>query len=590
MRSRSVTESIAENSAGFPPASIAMHKNELGLTRVDQVLLVTFIALLYAPVLSICRYLDNNALTNWNWIYPGTDVGAVYLLIIAGIGLSYTLSRSSILEHAPELILPILAFVAIVPLWSAPETILDSSRYILQAKHLELYGIAAFFKQWGLGISAWTDLPVVPFFYGLIFRFLGESRLYIQAFTSLLFALTVLLTYCIGRDLWHRDIGTAAGLLLLGIPYLLTQVPLMLIDVPMMFFLTLTVYLVMSAIDRGGLLRIMVASFALFLTLFSKYSAILMLPVVLIIPFVHARSIPTLTAARSAAILACAGLLCAVVLLLKYELIMDQVQILRTFQKQGLTRWQEGLASTFLFQTHPFITLAACLGIAAAIKKRDARFLIPGWFALFTVFLHHERIRYLLPLFPLLTLMAGYGLQSIRDRGVRSFILWCAVTASLVIAVGAYGPFLERMSMVNLRDAGRYLDTLDSPEVNVYVLPQERSAGNTEMAVPLLDLYTNKRIIYHAQQLDASHQQDRMQSSLRFSWEIRQPDFYTAPHADACRPMVLISSRPAVAEKDSGQPYAGLQVAKRFESTTGVFKYKTFVTVYKRDCLAKREQ
>ena len=591
MISRPFTESTAVNNAGTLPGSMTMNRNETGPARADKVLIVSFAALLAAPLLSICRYLDNNALTSWNWIFPGTAVGPFYLLIVLGIILSYALSRSSILELSPEIILPSLAFVAVLPLWREPEVILDASRYVLQAKHLELYGISSFFQEWGLGVSAWTDLPVIPFLYGLIFRFLGESRLYIQAFTSLLFALTVLLTYRIGRDLWGRDIGIAAGMLLLGIPYLLTQVPLMLVDVPTMFFVTLSVHLFLAALDRGGMIRTLSASLALFLTLFSKYSVFLMLPVVLIIPFVRSESGPGRTAARSTAVLAGAGLLCTVALLLKYDVIMDQVQILRTFQRQGLTRWQEGLASTFLFQTHPFITLAAFAGAAAAIKNRDARFLVPGWFALFMVFLHHERIRYLLPLFPLFTLMAGYGLQSVQDRGVRLFIVWCAVTSSLVIALGAYGPFLERMSMVNLRDAGRYLDTLASPAVDVYVLPQARSTGNTEMAVPLLDLYTHKRIIYHEQQRVVSNMQARMQSSLRFSWEVRPPEFYAAHGADACLPMVLISSKPAVTDHpDAGPADTGMKILKRFESTTGVFRYKTFVSVYNRDCLDETEQ
>ena len=593
MRFSPFAESIPENNAELLPENMAVNGPGPGPDRLEKIMFVSFAALLVAPLLSICRSLDNNALTSWNWILPGTDAGTLYLFIMLGIALSYALSRSGILEHAPEIILPILAFVAVLPLWREPEVILDAGRYVLQAKHLELYGISSFLREWGVGVSAWTDLPVVPFLFGLIFRFLGESRLYIQAFTSLLFALTALLTYRIGRDLWGRDIGVAAGMLLLGSPYLLTQVPLMLVDVPTMFFLALSVHLFLSALGRGGVFRILSASVALFLTLFSKYSVLLILPVFLIIPFVRARSGAGPAAARGAAILACAGLLCAAALLLKYNIIMDQVQILRTFQRQGLTRWQEGIASTFLFQTHPFITLGACGGVAAAIRNRDARFLIPGWFAFFVVFLHHERIRYLLPLFPLFTLMAGYGLQSVRDRGVRSFILWCAVTSSLVIAVGAYVPFLERMSMANLRNAGRYLDTLESPAVEVFVLPQTRSDGNTEMAIPLLDLYTNKRIIYHERKQEASGLglQGRMQSSLRFSWEIRLPEFYTGHEAAACLPAVLISSMPdTAAHPNALYPDAGMKALKRFESTTGVFKYKTFVSVYNRDCLAETGQ
>ena len=63
---------------------------------------------------------------------------------------------------------------------------------------------------------AWTDMPLVPFLYGLIFKFFGESRLYIQIFTTFFFSMTVVLTYMIGKTLWDEDTGLYGGMLLLG--------------------------------------------------------------------------------------------------------------------------------------------------------------------------------------------------------------------------------------------------------------------------------------------------------------------------------------------------------------------------------------
>ena len=110
-------------------------------------------------------------------------------------------------------------------------------------------------------------MPLLPFLYGLIFRFFGEVRAYIQIFITFLFAMTVVLTYLIGKDLWDEEIGFSAGLLLLGMPYLLTQVPLMLIDVPAMFFLTLSVFTYIRALKHGGM-WLCFSSVAVFLAFF----------------------------------------------------------------------------------------------------------------------------------------------------------------------------------------------------------------------------------------------------------------------------------------------------------------------------------
>lgn len=145
--------------------------------------------------------------------------------------------------------------------------------------------------------------------------------------------------------------------------------------------------------------------------------------------------------------------------------------------------------------------------------------------------------------------------------------------------------------MVNLRDAGGYLDALESRAVEVYVLPQAKSLGNSEMAIPLLDLYTRKKIVYKERPPFPKDRQAIMLSPLRFSWEIRQPAVYAEQDADACLPVVVISSEPSGTVPSGMNPLnAPLRLLYRFESSTGVFKYKTFVAVFKRTCMAGTAQ
>ena len=191
-------------------------------------------------------------------------------------------------------------------------------------------------------------MPLVPFLYGLIFRVFGETRTYIQALTTTLFALSVVLTYELGKILWDEETGFLAGLFLLGVPYLLTQVPLMLVDVPSMFFLLLAVVTFIRAIQKGTIGSIVTASISTALAFFSKYSIWLMLSVLLVSFLVYAVSgeggktkkrVEVLLRGSLVALLA--ALFTGPVLAYKFDFISSQIRLLIDYQKPGLSSWQE---------------------------------------------------------------------------------------------------------------------------------------------------------------------------------------------------------------------------------------------------------
>ena len=311
------------------------------LEKIDLLLIIAFVAIIAFPILYVARSLDNNTLTSWQWIFRDRDMLELFLLLAAGVASSFFLSTLKPQERYYPVILFAVSFSAVLPLWNEPEVILDASRYFVQAKHLELYGIASFFREWGRGLGAWTDLPVVPFLYGLIFRYLGESRTAVQLFTTALFSLTVFSTYRIGTALWNREAGFLAGLLLLGFPFLLTQVPLMLVDVPAMFFVTLSMDAFLGAVVKGGRSRILFASVAIVFTLFTKYSTWFMLPVLPVVALVAWRGGSRTVLWRGAAILSIAGLLAAAAFLAGHAVFLRQLDLLRAYQWPGLTRCSE---------------------------------------------------------------------------------------------------------------------------------------------------------------------------------------------------------------------------------------------------------
>jgi hypothetical protein len=547
--------------------------------KFEHILLTALCFLITVPLLYICRSADGNTFTSWKWVFLDAGFLRVFFLLVPALLCAYALSRLPISGPCAYTSLFVLSLASVLPLWSGPEAVIDASRYFLQAKFMREYGVFSFLREWGRGIDAWTDMPLVSILYGLLFSWIGEARVYIQALNSLLFALTALLVSLIGRRLWDEETGLNAGMLLMGIPYLLTQVPLMLVDVPTMFFLTLSIYLFLQAVEHGGAFRTAAAAVATTLTVFSKYSTWPMLFIIPLISAVLMRRDPKTTAARTFAVLLLTVVLAGAVISARFDLFHEQITLLRTYQWSGLSRWREGFLSTFLFQTHPFITGFALYGTYRAAREKDSRFLIAGWFLVVVVVLKITRIRYVIPLLPLFVLMASYGLNEIRDKGIRRFVSLGIVASSLVIAYSAFLPFLKSTSMANLQQAGEYLDTLSSPSVEVYALPQKISSGSTFAVIPLLDYYTGKKIVCPQEWPSHPGTGNTRTSSLRFTWEMKKPGFYSQPVTEDNRVVVLLSD-----EAPDRAP-AGLsgRELKRFGVTSDVFKYQTVVTIYGKD-------
>lgn len=563
-----------------------MGTRQSNLKTVDYLLIISLLTIFTPIVLFVYRSLDDNRLTSWKWVFADMDAGRIFLILVPGIMLAYLISRLSFFERRPTLLF-LSSFVIAAAFWREPEVIVDTSRYFAQAKHLEMYGIGYFISEWGKDIVVWTDLPLVPFLYGLIFRFFGESRLYIQIFTTLLYSLTLVLTYMIGKTLWDEDTGFYAGLLMLGIPYLFTQVPLMLVDVPTMFFLTLSVFTFIKALSQGGLKMTAISSVALFLAFFSKYSTWLMLSVLAVIFVVYLRMEAKTTIKRAGAIALVSLLLIGAAIIFKYDVVSEQIRLLINYQRPGLRRWGESFTSTFLFQIHPFITVAALYSLYVAFRKRDLKYMIVSYLILLVVLFQIRRIRYIIPLFPMLALMASYGLREIRSKEIRKFIVFCIITSSLVFALSAYLPFLQKISAINLKNAGQFLNSLDVEDIEVFTLPQKRSVVNPAAAVPVLDLFTDKRILYDYKKnmrFGPRLSKRRLQkSSLRFTWEYKNPAYYadSSKYTGKTTAVVVISEDPgqtlpacieALKRKDPG--------SKVFKISTGIFRYRTIVTVY----------
>jgi len=136
--------------------------------------------------------------------------------------------------------------------------------------------------------------------------------------------------------------------------------------------------------------------------------------------------------------------------------------------------------------------------------------------------------------------------------------------------------------MSNLKNAGIFLNTLQTDAVEVYCLPQAHSLGNTSVAVPILDLYTDKKI-YQIQTWNSEEGYRRAQNgSLRFTWELTQPTYYRdRKYADLQLPVVVISSEPITNMPEQlTEKYPSSRLIRKFTNSSKVFRYQTFVAVF----------
>jgi hypothetical protein len=546
---------------------------------------VAFAAIMVFFLQYIFRSLDMGTLTSWRWVFGQAAPAGLIPVLLSAVLLALLSAGIDLPEKYPALFLFALSFGSCLPFLDGPEVMIDAARYFLQAKYLSIYGIKDFLREWGHEVTAWTDLPLVPFMYGVLFTLTGEGKAGIVIGNALLYSLIPVLTFLAGSRLWDRSTGFLAGLLTMASPYLFTQVPWLLVDMHTTLFLLLAIVAFLYQLEHGGLCWSLISGLSIVLALLCKFSTWPMLPGALGIIFLsNLADRPQATINRSAAVAAVVILLLGILYYWKGAVIIQQIRFLRTYQLAGLQRWREGYLSALVFQTHPFLVLAALAGVCRAFINRDRKMLFMGWFVILVFFLDLQRVRYLLPLLPYLALAGGYGLHGLKSRRVRRFIVYCGVLSSFVVAVWVYKPFLARTSMVNLRDAGEFLDTLSAEAVEVFCLPQENSVGNTSMAVPILDLYTDK-MLYQPQPWTNDGGLERAKNtSLRFSWEINQPVFYRNERYKSMElPLVIIAGgpvtrMPSILEKD----YPSARLLRQFTKTTSVFRYQTFVSIFDR--------
>lgn len=549
--------------------------------KSNKALLTAFAFCSILPVfLFIFKEVDNNSLCRWPWLFDEISAARLFIIYSALLTASFFAANYNWPANKVKY-LGVLSLVLAMLFWNMPEIIIDASRYFTHAKFIERYGLVKFYQEWGHDLSTWTDLPLTSMIYGIAFNFFGDHRLVIQLINSLFFTGSILLTYRMGKLLWNEETGFMAGLLLLGFPYLFLHIPLMMVDLSSLFFLILAIYMFTLALTRQDRSIILLAAFCICLACLNKYSNLLYLSILPVISIVFAIQKKT-SIAKTSLIICILSLLFLLLLIIdKIDIIGEQVSFLSSYQQDGLKKWSEGYISTFIFHIHPLISIAALGAVVAAWRTKNINFIIAAYLLLLVFGLQIKRIRYILPVFPMLALMAAYGLNTLENNKLKRFLLFSIVAGSLTLAVGAYLPFAKKDSSVNLQEAGQFIDKLNTENILIYTETQPANRINLEINIPLLDMFTSKNI-YLALKNSQNNISENKTSSFRFTWENKLPDFYTQPpDLSEKTPLVIISSRHnPILPKTIRQIIRSHGKIKRFSTHSRKFSYKTFVTVY----------
>ena len=361
-------------------------------------------------------------------------------------------------------------------------------------------------------------------------------------------------------------------------PWLLFLAPAFLVDIPAAFFVVGALLFTLRFVKKGRLPDTFPAVFFLSMALLTKYSLWLYLPVLLaaMVAGQVSRDRWQKTCGRAMTVFLSALALPLFFCFTHQESVRAQLRLLTTFQVAGLAGWDEGFWSAFLFQVHPLVLVMAAVACVTAIRTQEKAAFVCLAAVLLALFLPTNRIRYLVPLLPLVCLAAARGLEIFfaADR-VRRFAVQGAVATSLCVAFAAYLPFARGTAFMNITEAGRLLDRLPGGGGRLLVRSHTAIVGPHAL-VPLVDMATEKTLCLETNERTSATPASVRASPLRFSWEMDLGGLYRR-----CGPNDTHLPRLVVSDTSDGAPACPPTARQTvFAGKTEAFLFQPRVTVF----------
>jgi 4-amino-4-deoxy-L-arabinose transferase-like glycosyltransferase len=305
-------------------------------------------------------------------------------------------------------------------------------------------GLAEFFDNYvELSWLGSQHPPLIMLINGLVLRIFGDELFYLRI-TTLVFALgTIVLTYLIGSSLYDRKTGVFAAIFVASFPLFMRLGTAAMLDMQVTFFAVLAVYLVILLERQQSYTLAVAAGIILGLGLLSKYTMILIYPVILSYFLVRRsfkRSFPRLVVLGLVS-----GFLLLVWLVFAYQQGVISAQESQLGSLAGVTtnRAHSGSLSPFLMETlisrlpsaiGTFAIPVILLGLFSLWQsRRKADLFVFLWVLLVSLvlILTLPDHRYFMIMFPALAIIMGLAVRRIPQSAPQvvllTLIYWAGV-------------------------------------------------------------------------------------------------------------------------------------------------------------------
>ncbi len=452
-----------------------------------NVLIGFSILLLYSITLLMIKYpasyISGSPVALFYSGVPILSIGKSLFFLLFALIASYLLSNVNheFNERWAPIYLFIAAFGISMLLWNMPEVNNDYRVYFGYAKTVEANGL-----QYATTIGPpGSEYFVMPVLDGYLFKLFGEERIVIQILRTILFSLTAVMTYYIGKELWNQRVGLIAGMLLLSFPYFLSMSHLMLLDVPLAFFVTLSVFALIKTQDNRKWFAVLIA--VLLLTLFTKKTGVVylgfLLPIVLLAVFSKYKwkilkiAVPILAIVGLIAVIKFSGFLKGIV-----ESLLHGQPV--AYMSHGMY-WinPQYYLKSLPIVIGPVVAILAFGSIVLLLRKKDNRLLIPvAWMIIPIFIMVNPAFRHLVPAYPAYALAAAVvfielekgvsiGKKSFKLDGQNwKFLVSSTIFLSIFMALLVF-PQIEATHMqVNIKETAEYTNELGVGNISLVTI------------------------------------------------------------------------------------------------------------------------
>lgn len=443
--------------------------------------------------------LDRTVIYSWiNLIHYVSQKGLLAILSLCLI-VSWKLGGNKLgsRRHVPVLLAA--SILLIIPYIGSTQPETDFLYYYTAARHIQENGFFNGVKT--LPKVPYRDIPLLPLAHAFVFKVVGESHVYSESIHRIAFILLGLSTYLLARKIIDPQAGFYAGMLVVTTPIILAQNHLIMQDIPLTLLIVSSTYFAYKSMENR--IYSLPAFFCGVLAILMKISGVLYLASVgLPLTWMWINKGAN-RRKRFMAVLAAA----AISSILLFSVIHQTPTLKNRLLERGRAISLTGnLQRFFKIGTHipvssiPFQigfpqTLLFLAGSHALIKKRHPHLcLLAAWTVIPFLVLHDLRIRYQIPYFPAISIIAAYGLTQFNPR-IRGRIFMFSVTCMALITVSTTPAAADSYTFRNLQEAVAFSDSLPGKTLGVYnefYLPWM----NELPLVSATDYYSDKEVYY----------------------------------------------------------------------------------------------